>query len=269
MCSPCGSDVAVHRVGGEEVHVAVSTGGEHHGMRSMTGDLTSEQVPRHDPGGASVDYDDVDQLTAIEQPHATRTDLSRQLLIRTKEQLLTRLTAGVERAAHLRTTKASVVEEPAVLTGKWDTLGNHLVDDVHRYLRQSIHVSFTRTEVATFDGVGEQTRHAVAVPLIIFGRIDSALSSNGVRASCRVVEGEGINLIPEFSKRCRSRGTGQTRTNDDHLELAFVVGVDQLGVRLERVPLVGQCACGHLGIELCVGGGTIFEHGHVATPFRR
>ena len=87
--------------------------------------------------------------------------------------------------------------------------------------------------------------HTVTIALIVLGRVDAALCRNRVGTTRRVVEGERINLIAELGERRSSRGTRQTGADDDDLELALVVGVDQLGIGLEVVPLVGQDSCRH------------------------
>ena len=130
MGPPDGGDVAGHRVRGEEEHVAVAAGRQHDGVGGVRLDLAGQQVAHDDAGAAPVDDHDVDELDAVEQPHAAETDLPRQLLVRAEQQLLARLPAGVERAADLRTAEAAVVEQAAVLAGEGHALGDHLVDDV-------------------------------------------------------------------------------------------------------------------------------------------
>ncbi len=163
-------------------------------------------------------------------------------MVCTDEQLLARLAACIKRAAYLRAAETAVVQLAAVLAGKWNTLGNHLVDDVDRNLRQAMHVGFARAEVAALDGVLEQAIDAVAVALIVFCGVDAALSSNGVRASWRVVECKRVNLVAQLGKRCGSRCASKAGANHDDLEFALVVRVYQLGICLVVIPLVGKCA---------------------------
>ena len=67
-----------------------------------------------------------------------------------------------------------------------------------------MHVCFTCAEVTTFDGVVEQTMNAVAVTLVVLRAIDTALGSNGVRTTCRVMKCKRIDLVSEFGKCCCS-----------------------------------------------------------------
>ena len=116
-----------------------------------------------------------------------------------------------------------------------------------------MHVGFARAEVATLHCVVEQTMNTVAVTLVVLCTVNAALSSNGVCATCGVVECERVDLVSKFSKCCCSRCTSEASADNDDFELALVVGVDQLHVVFVRVPLVGHWASGNLAIQLdCV-----------------
>ena len=175
--------------------------------------------------------------------------MARHLLVCADEQLLARLAACIKRATYLRAAETAVVQLAAVLAGKWNALGNHLVDDVDRNLRQAMHVGLARAEVASLDGVLEQAIDAVAVALVVLCGVDAALSSNGVCASWRVVKRKRVNLVTQLCKRCGSRCTSKAGANHDDLEFALVVWVYQLGICLVVVPLIGQCAFGNFCIK--------------------
>ena len=168
--------------------------------------------------------------------------MARHLLVCADEQLLASLTARIKRAAYLRAAETAVVQLAAVLAGKWNTLSNHLVDDVDRNLCQAMHVCLARAEVAALDGVLEQAVDAVAVALIVLCGVNAALGRNGVCASWRVVERKRVNLITQFGKRCGSGCTCKAGANHDDLELSLVVRVYQLGICLVVIPLVGKRA---------------------------
>ena len=137
----CG-DVAIHGIGGKVISVAVAAGGQHHCVCSVAGEFASQQVARDDARSAAIDDNNVDQLTTVEESHTAQTNLARQLLVGTEQQLLTGLTTGVKGAAYLGATETAVVEQTAIFAGKRHALGNHLVNDVDRYLRQAIHIAF-------------------------------------------------------------------------------------------------------------------------------
>ena len=83
-------------------------------------------------------------------------------------------------------------------------MSNHLVNDVDAVLSKTMHVCFTCAEVATFDCVVEQTMNAVAVTLVVLRAVDTALGSNGVRTTCRVMKCKCVDLVSEFGHGCSS-----------------------------------------------------------------
>ena len=252
---PCCGHVARHRVGRQEERVAVAAGGEHDGVAGVAAELAGEQVTGDDAGGAALDSDDVDELDAVPQLHAAEADLTGHLLVGAEQQLLAGLAAGVERAHQLRAAETPGVEEAAVLAGERHALGDHLVDDVHRHLRQAVDVRLTRAEVAALDRVVEQPVDAVAVAAVVLGGVDAALGGDRVRPPRRVVERERLDVVAELGQRRGSRGAGEAGADDEHLELALVVRVDELGVALELVPLVLDRAVGDLRVERRGGEG--------------
>ena len=155
------------------------------------------------------------------------------------QQLLAGLAAGVERAADLGAAEAAVVEQAAVLAGERHALGDHLVDDVHRHLGEAVDVALAGAEVAALDRVVEQPVDAVAVAAVVLRRVDAALGGDRVGPARRVVERERLDLVAELGERGRRRRAGEAGADDDDLELALVVRVDELRVGDERVPLVG------------------------------
>ena len=159
----------------------------------------------------------------------------------------------VERTADLCTTEGTVVQKTTVFTGEWNTLGHHLVDDVNTVLGKTMHVCFASAEVATLDGVVEQTMDAVTITLVVLCTVDATLCSNRVCATCRVMECEGVNLVSKFRHCCCSRCSSKAGSDNDDFELALVVGVHQLHVLFVRSPLLSHWAGGNLAIELnCV-----------------
>ncbi len=63
----------------------------------------------------------------------------------------------------------------AVLARERNALSDALIDDVAANFSESINVRFARAKIAAFDRVVEQAINAVAIVLIIFRGIDSAL----------------------------------------------------------------------------------------------
>ena len=81
---------------------------------------------------------------------------------------------------------------------------HHLVNDVNAVFSKTMNVCFACAKVATFDCVVEQTMNAVAVTLVVLCTVDTALGSNGVRTTCRVMKCKRIDLVSEFGKCCCS-----------------------------------------------------------------
>ena len=210
MGPPRRRHVARHRVRRQEERVAVATGGEHDGVGVVRHHFTGQEVAGHDAGGATVDDDDVDELHAVPELDVAEADLAGHLLVGADQELLAGLAACVERAAHLGAAEAAVVEQAAVLAGERHALGDHLVDDVPRHLRQPVDVPLARAVVAALDGVVEQPVDAVAVAAVVLRRVDAALGGDRVRPARRVVERERLDLVAELGQR---RG-GRRRRRD-------------------------------------------------------
>ena len=233
---PGGGDVAAHRVGGQEEHVAVAAGGEHHGVGVVGLDLTGHHVADDHTAGLAVGHDQLEHLVPGVHRHRAGGDLPLQGLVRADQQLLTGLAAGVEGARHLHAAEGAVVEQTAVLPGERHALGDALVDDLHAGLGQPVDVGLPGAEVAALHRVVEQPVDRVAVVAVVLGRVDAALGGDRVRPPRRVLVAEAGDLVAGLTERRRRRGAGQAGADDDHRELAAVGRVDQLGVEAALVP---------------------------------
>ena len=183
VCTPCSGHIAIHCIGRQEEHVSISTCCQHHSVCCMRLNFTGQKVAHNNSCATTINRYRVNKFGSVEQTNSTQANLASHLLVCTNQQLLAGLTAGIERAAYLCATKAAIIEQSAVFTSEWNTLSNHLVDDVNRYLSQTMHVRFTRTKVTTLNGVLEQTINAVTVTLIILCSVNSTLCRNGVRTT--------------------------------------------------------------------------------------
>ena len=141
-----------------------------------------------------------------------------QRLICANQQLLASLPASVERTRYLHTTEGTVVKQSAILTRKRHALRNTLVNDVRTNLGQPVHVSFTSAVIPALDGVVKEAVNRVVVVAVILCRVNSALRSNRVCSTCRILVEEHVNVIAHLAKR----STCQPGTNDDNLQLTTV-----------------------------------------------
>ena len=74
-------------------------------MRTVPFDLAGDQVAGDDAACLAINDNDIEHLVAIEHLHRAFPDLAHQRAVCTKQQLLTRLPACIEGAAHLHTTE--------------------------------------------------------------------------------------------------------------------------------------------------------------------
>lgn len=79
--APRRGDIAAHRVGGQEVGVAVSTGREDDGIGEMGLDPAGRHVPDDHAASSTLDHDQVEHLVARVHPHGAGRDLPLQRLV--------------------------------------------------------------------------------------------------------------------------------------------------------------------------------------------
>ena len=85
-------------------------------------------------------------------------------------------------------------------------------------LRQTVNVGFTGAKIAALYRVVEQAENAVAIVLIILGRVDAALRRDGVGASRRVLKTEALDLVTKFAQARRGGGARQTGSHNNDFE---------------------------------------------------
>ena len=132
-------------------------------------------------------------------------DLPAQGLVSAQQQLLAGLPPRVKGARDLRAAEGAVGQQPAVFAGEGHALGHALINDVDADLRQPIDIGFARPEIAALDRVVEQPLHAVAVVLIILGRVDSALRRDAVGAARAVLVTKGLHVVAQLRQARRRR----------------------------------------------------------------
>ena len=196
-----------------------------------------------------VDQNEVEHLGVLMHLHAAERDLCTQGGVGAKQELLAGLSLRVEGAGDLGTAEGAVGEFPAVFTGEWDALGDTLVNDGTADLGKAVDIRLAGAEVTPLDRVVEEAPDAVAVVLVVLGGVDAALRGDGVGAARTVVEAEGLHLVAELGKGGGGGGAGESGADDDDLELTLVGGADELGVVLERGPLLLNRTVGDFGIK--------------------
>ena len=76
MRTPCGRDIAAHRIGREEEDIAVAAGREDDDVGQVGLDLTGDHVTRDDPACHVVDDDHLEHLVAAVLGHGALGDLA-------------------------------------------------------------------------------------------------------------------------------------------------------------------------------------------------
>ncbi len=226
--APDRRDVRSLGVGREEEDVAVSARAKNDRVGEVRLDRAGDHVACDDAARPPVHDDDIEHLGAREHRHAALGDFLLERLIRTQQQLLAGLPAGVERPRHLCAAERTIGQQAAVLARERHALRDALVDDVHADLGETVHVRFARPKVAALDRVVEQPKDAVAVVLIVLGRVDAALGGDAVRPPRRVLEAEAADVVSELAQRRRGRRAGQPRSDDDDRVFPLVGGIHQL-----------------------------------------
>ncbi len=158
-------------------------------------DLAGYHVARDDAFSAAIDHDQIEHFGAGVHLHITQPNLALKLLIRTQQQLLAGLAAGIKGARYLRTAERAVVKLAAILTREGHALGDALVDDVNADLRQPVNICLPRPKVAAFDRIVKQAKDAVAVVAIVLGGIDAALRRNAMRATWAILVAKALYLV--------------------------------------------------------------------------
>jgi hypothetical protein len=117
-----------------------------------------------------------------------------------------------------------------------------LINDIHTHFREPVDVAFPGTVVSAFDGIVKQAVNAIAVILIILGRINSTLCRNAVRAARAVLKAERLYVISKLAQRCGGGGPCQTRSHYNDFVFTLVGRIDQLQVKLVPGPFFRQGA---------------------------
>ena len=240
--------VRCHGVGRKEVYVTVSTGSDNYGVSGKALDVAGYQVTGNDTAGTAVDDDEVEHLVAGILFYRTFLYLAVERCVCTQQQLLSRLTLGIESTRYLGTTERTVGQLAAVFAGERYALSHALVDDVVRHFGQTVYVGFAGTVVTTLDRIVEEAVYRVAVVLIVFSSIDTALCGDRVSAAGRILNTEVQHVESQLAQRSGSRTAGKTRTNDDDVETTFIGRVHQFLVCFIIGPLFSQGAFGYFRI---------------------
>src|ERR1700722_7343874 len=143
----------------------------------------------------AIDEHQVEHFAARKHGNVAHGNLPAQGLVGTQEQLLAGLAPRVKRARYLRAAERTIRQQTTVFARKRHALRNALVNYINADLGQTINIGLARAEVAALDGVVEKTIDAVAVVLVVLGRVDSTLGGDTGGAARTVLIAEGLYLV--------------------------------------------------------------------------
>ena len=249
--SPRGRDVGAFCHRRKIIDVAVTAGRQNHGVSCVGFELPRCEVANHDAARQAIDDHQFQHFATREEFDLAGGDLSHHRLIGTQQQLLSGLAAAIKCSRNLSPTEGAVRQGSTVLACERNTLSHALIDDVVRHLSETMHVGFAGSIIATFERVVKQTPDTVAVVLVIFSGIDSALSRDAVGSARAVLKAERFDVVAQFAHRSCSRSSSQSGANHNHAELALVGRIDQLHVENMFVPLLLKRTIGNSRVQ-CV-----------------
>lgn len=225
--TPSCRDVGGHSGGGEIIDVGVTARAKEDSVRGVSFDFARHEVAGDDALGDAVFDDQVVHLVAGVEFDALFVDFAHQAAVSAEEELLSCLTASIEGTGDEDAAEGAVGQGSAVFTGKRDALSDTLVDDVGAVLSEAVDVGLTGAEVAAFDGVVEQTPRAIAVVLVVFGGVDTALCGDTVSAARAIVESKAVDIVALLSQGGGSGSSGESGSDDDDFEFASVDGSNE------------------------------------------
>ena len=127
----------------------------------------------------------------------------------------------------MRAAEGTIGQQAAILARKGHALLDALIDDQIADFGKAVNVGFARAKIAAFDRVVKQTENAVAIVLIIFCGIDSALCGDAMRAARAVLITKTFHSVSQFAEGGRGRTAGQAAADDDDLEFAAIIRANE------------------------------------------
>src|ERR1700731_587987 len=221
-------------------NISIAAGRKHDRVGRDVVDLTSPQIAGHDSLGVAVDNDNIEHFGLGKHLHRAGRDLATERLITAEKELLPGLAACIKRSRNLGAAERPIGKQPAVLAREGNALRDALIDDVRTNFGEPINIRFARSKIAAFDCVIEQTINAVAVVLIIFCGVDSALRGDRMRPPRRVLVTKTFHAVAELAQRRRRRTAGQTAADYDDFKFAAIVWTNEAGMVFVTRPLFIQ-----------------------------
>src|SRR5690606_33000197 len=84
--------------------------------------------------------------------------------------------------------------------------------------------------------------------LVVLGRVDPTLGGDRVGPSRAEPVAEALDVVAGVAERRTGRAAGQAGTDNDHVQLPPVGGVDQVSIELALLPLLSDRPRGRRGV---------------------
>jgi len=241
--------VAVDGVGGQVEDRRVASGGQQDRITRVGLQLSGHQVPDHDASGPSVHHDQIQHLASSQHGDRPCGHLTHQRAVGPQQQLLAGLPPSVEGPGDLSTSEGTVGQGPAVLAGEGHPLGHALIDDGPGELGQSVDVGLTSPEVASLDGVIEESEIGVAIILVVLGGVDATLGGHRVGPTGTVLDAEVQHAVAQLAQGGGRGPPGQAGSHHKDGVLALVGRGDQGHMAAMVAPLAFQGTGGDAGVQ--------------------
>ena len=185
----------------------------------------------------AIDHYEIEHFRAGKHLDLASGNLGAHSLVGAEEKLLAGLTSSIEGSRNLRAAKGAVCKEPAIFAREGNPLRDTLVDDQRADFGKPVNICFAGSKIAALYGVVEKTIDAVAVVLIVFCGVYSALCGDRVRAARAVLVAKALDVEALFAQRCGGGRAGQAAAHDNKLVLSLIRGTDDFGVIFVGGPL--------------------------------
>ncbi len=218
-------------------------------MCAVAFELAGEEVAYDDTASLAVDDDDVDELVAVIHCHCAAGDLAVEGLVDAEEELLAGLAFGIEGALDLYAAEGAIGQVAAVFAGEGHSYGHAVVDDLEADFGESVDIGFAGAVVAAFDGVVKQSIDGIAVVLVVFCGVDTALGCDAVCPSWAIVKGKAFDLVAQLTEGGRCAASCQSCAHYDDFELALVIGGDEFLMVFKILPFLMKRPRWHFAVE--------------------
>ncbi len=109
----------------------------------------------NDAARASVDDDEIDHFASREDFEVISVCAAQQCAVSAEQELLSRLSASIERSRDLDAAEGTIIEISCVVAGEGNALCDAQIDDGAGDFGEAIDIGFAGAEVAALEGIFE------------------------------------------------------------------------------------------------------------------